>query len=64
MGGGTILRKFTTCRGTNLYLLAHGYQISKADIRLDPPQSIIRAMGGSCHVVMDVWNVECNLTDK
>ena len=58
MGGDTILRKFTTCRGTNIYLPAHGYQMPKADIRLDSPQSIIRAMGGSGHVVIDVWNVE------
>ena len=64
MGGGTILWKFTTRCGTTIYLLAHGYHIPKADILLDSPQYVIRAMGGSGHAIIDVWNVECHIPDK
>ena len=64
MGGCTILRKFTTCCGTTLYLPDHGYHMPKADIRLESPQSVIRAISGSSHDVIDVWNVEWHLPDK
>ena len=64
MGGGIILHKFTTRCGTTLYLPAHGYHMPKADILLESPQSIIIAMGGSGHAVIDVGNVEWNLPDK
>ena len=35
----------------------------EADIRLESPQSLIRAMGGSDHAVVDGWNIEWHLSD-
>ena len=64
VGGGTILRNFTTNCSTNIYLPAHGYHIPKSDILLESPQFVIRSMGGSGHAVIDVWNVEWHLPDK
>ena len=64
MGGGTILRKFTTQHGTNLYLLAHGYHILKAEIQFESSQSVIGSMGDSGHSVINVWNFERHLPDK
>ena len=64
VGGGTILRNFTTSCGTTLFLPAHGYHTPKADIRLDSPQYVIRETGDSGHAVIDAWNFEWNLTDK
>ena len=57
VGGGTILRNFTTNCSTNIYLPAHGYHIPKSDILLESPQFVIRSMGGSGHTVIDVCNV-------
>ena len=54
MGGGTILRKFTTRCATTIYLPAHGYNIPKSYILLEYPQYIIREMGGSGHAVIVV----------
>ena len=62
MSGGTNLRKFTTTCGTTLYLPDHGYHMPKADIRLDYPQYFIRELGGSGHDVIDVGNVDTNVT--
>ena len=63
IGGGTILRRFKTRCGTKLLLPAHGYHFPEADIRLESPQSLIRAMGGSGHAVVDGWNIEWHLPD-
>ena len=54
MGGGTILRNFTTRCGTTLYLPAHGFHMKKSDIQLESPQSVIISMGGSGSVVIDM----------
>ncbi len=36
----------------------------KADIRLESPQSIIWAMGGSGHAIVKMWDIEWHLPDK
>ena len=64
MGGGTILRKYTTRCGTTIYLPDHGYQRYKVDIQLEYPHSIIKVMGSSGHAGIDVWNVEWHIPDK
>ena len=57
MGGGTILRKFTTFCGTTLYFPDHGYHMPKANILLESPHYVIRAMGGSYHAIIDMCNI-------
>ena len=64
IGGGTILRKFTTRCGAKLFIPSHGYHFPEADIRLESPQSLIRAMGGSGHAVVNGWNIEWHLPDR
>ena len=64
MGGGTILRKFTTRCCTNIYLPAHSYHMPQADIQLDSPQYVIIAIGGSGHAVIYVLNIELHIPDK
>ena len=41
VGSGTILRRFKTTCGATFHLLAHGFHMPKADIRLESPQSIV-----------------------
>ena len=64
VGGGTILRRFKTRCGSTIHLPAHGYHMPKADIRLESPQSLIRAMGGSGHAIVKMWDIEWHLPDK
>ena len=53
IAGGTMLRRFKTCCGTKLLLTAHGYHFPEANIYLESPQSLVMAVGGSGHAVVD-----------
>jgi hypothetical protein len=63
IGGDTILRRSKTYCGTKRLLPAHDYHFSEADICLDSPRSLSRAMQYSSHVIVDGWNIEWHLPD-
>ena len=56
-----LLRRFKTHCGTKLLPPAHGYHFPEADIHLESFHSLIRAIGGSSHAVVDGWNIEWQL---
>ena len=58
IGGGTILRRLKIRYGTKLLIPSHGYHFPEADIRLESSHSLIRAMEGSGHAIVDGWNIE------
>ena len=63
VGSGTTLCRFTTRCGQTVYIPAHAYHMPAADIRLESPQSIIRALGGVGHARIDGFNIEWTLQD-
>ena len=66
IGGGTILRRFRTCCGSTMHLVAHKYHMPKGDIdiHIESPKSSIWTMGGSGHAGIKMWDIGWHLPDK
>ena len=63
VGTGTILRKFKSRCGEILYIPSHGYHMPDAQIRLESPQSLIRALGTPGHAKLSGWDIEWHQPD-
>ena len=57
----TVLRRFNNRCGDTIYLPSHNYHMPQADIRLESPHYVIRAMGGISHDVVNGWNIKWHL---
>ena len=53
IGGGSTLRSFKTYCGTKLLFLVHGYYFPEADICLESPQFLSRAIRRPGHAVVN-----------
>ena len=64
IGRGTTLQKFTTRCGAKVCIPSpNSYHMPGADIRLESPQSIIRALGGGGSGLITGENIEWTLPD-
>ena len=45
-GRGTVLRRFTTRKGEDIFVPSMAYHMPGAEIRLMSPQSVLRGLGG------------------